>query len=246
MSEAILRVEGLSYRYRHGAAKALDTVSFSLQAGKFHALLGPNGAGKSTLFALLTGLFSPQSGCIEIFGHNIMRQPQNILARTGMVFQQSTLDQDLTVESNLRYHAALHGMSRARASQRIEQELAAFELSAISGKKVRALNGGHRRRLELARALIHEPQLLLLDEPSVGLDVASREKLNQRIHQLCAQRAITVLWTSHLIDEVLEGDQVILLDGGQIKACGAAGELRGANGAASLAQWFVESTGAAA
>lgn len=220
---ASLIVSGVSFSY--GARRALDDVSFSVHAGRFNALLGPNGAGKSTLIALLTRLYSLQNGDIEIAGYSLREQPRRALAMTGVVFQQSTLDLDLSVEQNLRYHAALHGMPRAEATGRIQQELERQQLTERRHEPVRALNGGHRRRVEIARALLHNPSLLLLDEPSVGLDPASRYALIRHIRALCDEQGLTVLWTTHLFDEIAPNDPLVILHQGKKVAQGCAAEL---------------------
>jgi ABC-2 type transport system ATP-binding protein len=142
-----------------------------------------------------------------------------------VVFQQSTLDLDLSVEQNLRYHAALHGMSRRQTGLRVDAELARQALTERRRERVRELNGGHRRRVEIARALLHEPRLLLLDEASVGLDPASRLALNQHIRSLCREQNISVLWTTHLLDEVQPSDDLLILHQGRLVASGQADAL---------------------
>ncbi len=215
-----LLARDLSFRY--GARQALDGVAFSLEPGRFTALLGPNGAGKSTLVALLTRLYDLQAGEILVDGHSLRRAPREVLRRLGVVFQQSTLDLDLSVEQNLRYHAALHGMARAEASRRIDEELARQQLGERRHERVRALNGGHRRRVEIARALLHRPRLLLLDEASAGLDPAARLALNSHVRQLCREQDLSVLWTTHLLDEVQGDDDLLILNRGRLIACGNA------------------------
>lgn len=218
-----LQAERVSFAY--GQRQALDDVSFATTAGHFTALLGPNGAGKSTLIALLTRLYDLQSGTIRIAGFNLRQQPREALSRLGVVFQQSTLDLDLSVEQNLRYHAALHGMPRKLASERIELELERQQLGERRKHKVRELNGGHRRRVEIARALLHKPSLLLLDEASAGLDPASRQALNGHVRELCRTEGMSVLWTTHLLDEVRADDDLLVLNRGRLVAQGRAGEL---------------------
>ncbi len=161
-----LSIDNLSFSY--SGKKALDQVSFEIKAGECTLLLGPNGAGKSTLFSLITRLYDTHEGRIELCGFDIKQQTQAALARLGVVFQQTTLDMDLTVLQNLRYHTALHGMGRKQSLQRIEQELDRLNMFDRRFEKIRQLNGGHRRRVEIARALLHKPALLLLDEPTVG------------------------------------------------------------------------------
>ncbi len=206
--------------FAYGARKALVDVSFSLAPGRFAALLGPNGAGKSTLIALLTRLYDLQSGDIRVGGHSLREKPREALRQLGVVFQQSTLDLDLSVEQNLRYHAALHGLSRRETGLRVDAELARQALGERRREKVRDLNGGHRRRVEIARALLHEPRLLLLDEASVGLDPASRLALNQHVRSLCREQGISVLWTTHLLDEVQPDDALMILHQGRLVASG--------------------------
>jgi len=206
--------------FAYGARNALVDVSFSLAPGRFAALLGPNGAGKSTLIALLTRLYDLQAGEIRVGGHSLREAPRQALRQLGVVFQQSTLDLDLSVEQNLRYHAALHGLSRRETGLRVEAELARQALGERRREKVRELNGGHRRRVEIARALLHEPRLLLLDEASVGLDPASRLALNQHVRRLCQEQGISVLWTTHLLDEVQPDDALMVLHQGRLVASG--------------------------
>ena len=213
-----LDASAISFSY--GARQALCEVSFSLAPGRFAALLGPNGAGKSTLIALLTRLYDLQAGDIRVGGHSLREAPREALRQLGVVFQQSTLDLDLSVEQNLRYHAALHGLSRRQTGLRVEAELARQALGERRREKVRELNGGHRRRVEIARALLHEPRLLLLDEASVGLDPASRLALNQHVRTLCLEQGISVLWTTHLLDEVQADDALMILHRGRLVASG--------------------------
>ncbi|MFC3607390.1 ABC transporter ATP-binding protein [Stutzerimonas tarimensis] len=227
--------------FSYGARGALKEVSFSVMPGRFTALLGPNGAGKSTLIALLTRLYDLHQGEIRVFGRSLRSDPRQALRQLGVVFQQSTLDLDLSVEQNLRYHAALHGMARRLANARIDEELERQQLAERRKEKVRALNGGHRRRVEIARALLHQPRLLLLDEASVGLDPASRDALNSHVRTLCEEREMAVLWTTHLLDEIRAEDDLAILSRGRLAAHGQACEVGAAD--ADLASTFARLTG---
>jgi ABC-2 type transport system ATP-binding protein len=238
-----LRVSDLSHSF--GERLALDKVGFRVDPGDFTVLLGLNGAGKSTLFALATHLYHNRSGSIEVFGFDIRRQSSQALRRMGVVFQQPTLDLDLSVEQNLSYHCALHGMAGALAEQRIGAELERLQLADRRRDKVRQLSGGLKRRVELARALLHEPQLLLLDEPTVGLDIASRGFLLDHVRALCAERKLAVLWATHLIDEADAQSRVIVLHKGKVRAEGPVPEVIAGAKAESLPGAFRALTGEA-
>lgn len=205
----------LSFAY--GKKKALNKVSLTLPQG-FNVLLGPNGAGKSTLFSLLTGLTQTADGSININEHELTSNKAKIMSQMGVVFQQNTLDLDLSVKQNLLYYASLHGIAPEKALQNIEKILAQLSLAERLNDKVRTLNGGHRRRVEIARALIHQPSVLLLDEATVGLDVDSRLLIISYVRNLCAERNICVLWTTHLMDEVEPSDRLIIINKGEIQA----------------------------
>lgn len=234
-----LRVRNLSYAY--GAKKALDDVSFHVPSGAFCALLGPNGAGKSTLFGLLTRLFTSDRGSVEVAGHDLARHPRKALKSIGVVFQQPTLDLDLSVHRNLSYFAALHGLSGKLARSRIDAALDRLNMRERSRETVRDLNGGHRRRLEIARCLIHQPKVLLLDEPTVGLDTATRRAITDHVHSLSVDEGLTVLWATHLTDEIRDGDELVILHRGQVLETGMCGALRGT---APLNEHFLNRTGA--
>jgi ABC-2 type transport system ATP-binding protein len=236
MTESALAVAGLSFAY--GPKKALDNINFTVQGGECAILLGPNGAGKSTLFSLITRLYDAREGSIRLCGFDVKHNSRQALARLGVVFQQTTLDADLSVTQNLRYHAALHGISRKDADKRIQEELERLNMYERRLEKVRQLNGGHRRRVEIARALLHKPSLLLLDEPTVGLDMPSRQAIVDHVHDLVQQQGLAVLWATHLIDEIAAQDSLIVLDKGVIKACGKLADVLQSTGADSVAQVF--------
>jgi ABC-2 type transport system ATP-binding protein len=236
MTESALEIEGLSYGYGRGFA--LEDISFRIGAGQFTALLGPNGAGKTTLFSLITRLFEAPSGTIRVCGINLRDHPTRALARMGVVFQQPTLDLDLTVRQNLHYFASLHGIGRRDAANRIDEALDRLDMGERDGERVRQLNGGHRRRVELARALLHRPDLLVLDEPTVGLDVPARRGIVEHVHELCRTQGMAVLWATHLIDEVHADDRVVVIHKGRILADGSVAEVNQHNSSANLTQTF--------
>lgn len=217
-----LSVRGLSYRY--GSRIALEDVNFEVAESRFCALLGPNGAGKSTLFSLLTRLFVSRDGEITVAGVDLGTQPRDALARIGVVFQSQTLDLDLSVRRNLRYFSSLHGLNGAEAEKRIDEALDRLDMRERAHEQARDLNGGHRRRMEIARALIHKPTVLLLDEPTVGLDAPSRKAITEHVHDL-TEDGLAVLWATHLVDEVMDADRLVVLHQGRVVADGIAGEI---------------------
>jgi ABC-2 type transport system ATP-binding protein len=227
----------------YGSIRAVAGVSFQASPGEFIALLGPNGAGKSTLFQLLSGLFVPDSGRIEIMGQDMLHNPVPALAKLGIVFQQPTLDLELTVTGNLLFHAGLHGISRTVAKPRIEAELVRLGLAERAHDKAGQLSGGNRRRVELARALLHEPRVLLMDEATVGLDPASRSDLLRLILTMSKERSVAVLWATHLCDEVPDADRVIVLHRGKILADTTPAQFVQGSSAATIEQAFLAITG---
>jgi ABC-2 type transport system ATP-binding protein len=238
---AALDVSEVSYRY--GQKPALADVCFSVMPGRFTVLLGLNGAGKTTLFSLISHLHDTGDGTIRIFGHDIRRQPGEALRRLGIVFQARTLDLDLSVCQNLCYHAALHGIRRRDAVPRIVELLAQIGMGDRLHDKARSLSGGQMRRIEIVRALLHRPSLLLLDEATVGLDIQSRADILKTIRGLVMRDAITVFWATHLFDEVEDGDQVVILDKGRVLADGRVGDIVQSVGKDSIRQAFSALTG---
>lgn len=236
-----LVVRGVSHQF--GDKKVLDDVSIEVPRGSFTVLLGLNGAGKSTLFALVTRLYDNVSGEIKILGHDVRRAPTLALQKLGVVFQSRTLDTDLTLAQNLAYHAALHGIARGEARRRTEEALTTVALADRAGERVRSLSGGQARRVEIARSLLHRPSLLLLDEPTVGLDIGSRESVLGIVRSLIATKGMGVLWATHLIDEIAPADRVVLLHKGRVLFAGSVPGMLAAAGASDLRSAFRILTG---
>ena len=240
MNTPLLQATGLAKAY--GAKPALRGVDLRLHAGERVALLGPNGAGKSTLLQLLTGLFVPDSGEIRILGHNLHTEAPRALARLGVVFQQPALDLDLSVHANLRFHTDLHGLPRALAEARIREDLARLDLLDLLPRPCRTLSGGNRRKVELVRALLHRPAVLLMDEATVGLDPASRVQLLQAVESLQREQGVATLWATHLVEEVEHAQRVMVLHKGRVRHEGTVASMREATGQSSLQQAFLALT----
>ena len=238
-----LEITRLSHSY--GQRKALDGVSITVPPSTFAVLLGLNGAGKSTLFSLVTRLFNAQSGEIRIFGHDLQREPGAALSLLGVVFQARTLDLDLSLAQNLRYHAALHGIGGREARLLSQRLLEHIGLEARARDKARDLSGGQMRRVEIIRALLHRPRLLLLDEPTVGLDIEARADILRHVRGLISAEGLSTLWATHLIDEVAETDTVIVLHRGKVLAQGIAADIVRTAGARDIKDAFSRLTGTA-
>ena len=239
-----LSIDGVSHSY--GPRQALTDVGFTVAPASFTALLGLNGAGKSTLFSLITRLFGIQHGRIGIFGHDIAQAPGEALRLLGVVFQPRTLDLDLSVTQNLLYHAALHGIARRDARERSREVLARIGLADRTNSKVRDLSGGQMRRLEIARALLHRPRLLLLDEATVGLDVKARADILSHVRRLVAEQGISVLWATHLFDEIGPNDDLVVLHQGRVLAQGKVAQVIAESGRIDINTAFMRLTGAPA
>lgn len=209
-----LEIKNVSHNF--GDFTALDDVSLNINPGDFTVLLGLNGAGKTTLYSLITRLYNNNSGTIKIYGFDVRLNSVNALKHIGVVFQQPTLDLDLSVKENLQYHSSLHGIASSEAEQRIDNEIYRIKLNDKIKSKVRSLSGGQRRRVEIARSLLHKPKLLLLDEPTVGLDIGSRQMILKHVKNLCKKNNLAVLWATHLIDEIDKGEKVIVINKGKV------------------------------
>jgi ABC-2 type transport system ATP-binding protein len=236
----MLEIQSLVKRY--GERIALNELSLSIPAGQFVALLGPNGAGKSTLFQVLTGLFAADAGEVQVAGQSLRHSAVKALAHIGVVFQQMSLDLDLSVRRNLQFHADLHGLPRAQARERIAAGCEALGTSADLDRTVRELSGGNRRKVELVRALLHRPAVLLMDEPTVGLDPKSRRDLLAAVRADVAARSTSVLWATHLVEEAEAADRVLVLHKGRLLADGTPAQVTERLGGPTLEEAFIRAT----
>jgi ABC-2 type transport system ATP-binding protein len=204
---------------KFGNFTAVDGISFSVDHGEIFALLGPNGAGKSTLIRMLTTLIQPTSGTAAICGHDVIRQADEVRHLIGVIPQAMTSDLDLSVEENLLIYAKLYGVSRDRRRRLMAELLEAVELTKWRDKPVKNLSGGMRRRVEIARGLVHEPRIFFLDEPTTGLDPVSRVAVWEMLHRLKESRDLTVLMTTHYMDEADKlCDRIAIVDHGKLVA----------------------------
>lgn len=219
-----ITVEGLTHMY--DTRCALDHVNFSVERGEVFGFLGPNGSGKTTLFKILSTLVMPTEGTVNVFGHDIHTEQKSIRKLLGVVFQQPALDVKLTVIENLRHQGHLYGLKGKQLNHRINELLIQFNLNERTKDLVEELSGGLQRRVEIAKALLHSPQVLLLDEPSSGLDLIVRRQLTEYLSILAENEEISVLLTTHLLDEADECNQVAILDEGRLVAIGTPDELK--------------------
>jgi ABC-2 type transport system ATP-binding protein len=218
-------IEVCNLTHRYGDRVALSKVCFDVKQGEIFGLLGPNGGGKSTLFRVLATMMAPTEGSADIAGHDVVREPAAVRRKVGVVFQTQSLDKALTVEENLRAQGHLHGLSGATLRDRMEAAMARLGIKDRRKDLVETLSGGLRRRVEIAKALLHRPQVLLMDEASTGLDPAARRDLSRHVEELRAQDGVTILLTTHILEEAGRCDRLILLHQGRIVAAGSPGDL---------------------
>jgi ABC-2 type transport system ATP-binding protein len=229
-----IEVEGLVKRYRKATTPAVDGVSFEVAGGEFFALLGPNGAGKTTTISVLTTTLQPTAGTVRVAGHDVVRDAAAVRRRIGIIFQQPSLDLNLTGEHNVRLHAMLYGLAPYRPSYRsmprsyrdkVDDLTALLGIEREMFKPVRTLSGGTKRKLEILRSLLHRPSLLFLDEPTAGLDAASRRELWSYLRQVQAESGTTVLLTTHYLEEAEGADRICIISGGRVVATGSPAQL---------------------
>jgi ABC-2 type transport system ATP-binding protein len=219
-----VRVEGVAHHY--GDRAALTDVALDINEGEIFAIVGPNGSGKTTLFRLLSTLVAVQHGTIEVCGHALPSAVASVRQSLGVVFQSASVDKKLTVAENFRHQAALYGITSRDVAAREKTLLARFGIDSRSNDRVETLSGGLRRRLELAKALVHNPKLLLLDEPSTGLDPGARSELWAYLGEVRARDSLTIVATTHILEEAEKADRVAIFDAGRLVALDTPDALR--------------------
>ena len=239
----VVEVERLVKRYRGAPHNAVDSISFGVGAGEFFALLGPNGAGKTTTISILTTTLAPTSGRVRIAGVDVRRDPAAVRRQIGIIFQNPSLDMNLSGEENVRLHAILYGLYPYQPAHRLMP--AAYrrhvaDMAAVLGmeadmfRPVRKLSGGMRRKLEIIRGLMHRPRVLFLDEPTAGLDVASRRSLWAYLAEIRQRQETTIVLTTHYLEEAEAADRIVILNQGQVAAQGSPGDIKAQLGGESL------------
>ncbi|TMD08106.1 MAG: ATP-binding cassette domain-containing protein [Chloroflexi bacterium] len=233
--DCLIEVKDLVKRYRKASINAVDGVSFDVRAGEFFALLGPNGAGKTTTISILTTTLTPTAGVVKIAGYDARREAAQVRRQVGIIFQTPSLDLNLSGEENIRFHAILYGLYPYRPAYRLmpgEYRRQVLELAGVLGmaeevfRPVKKLSGGMKRKLEIIRGLLHRPRILFLDEPTAGLDAASRRNLWEYLRRVRAEYDVTILLTTHNLDEAEQADRICILDHGKVVALGTPAEVK--------------------
>src|SRR5438094_4102890 len=234
-AQAVIRVEDLVKRYRKAETNAVDGISFEVKAGEFFALLGPNGAGKTTMISVLTTTLAPTSGTATLDGSDVVREASAVRRKVGIIFQRPSLDQNLTAEENVRFHAVLYGLypyAPTYALMNREYRAQVDELAKLLGiardihKPVRTFSGGLRRNLEIMRSLLHRPKVLFLDEPTAGLDVPSRRTLWEHLAEVRRTSGTTIFLTTHYLEEAEEADRICIIDKGKVVSFGTPDDIK--------------------
>jgi ABC-2 type transport system ATP-binding protein len=210
----------------YGSQRAVDAIDLEVQPGDFFGFLGPNGAGKTTTIRMLTTLLRPSRGAARVAGIDVLANPLDVRRRIGVVFQETTLDLDLTADENLRYCTRLYGLSRKESAKRIDEALRLFSLVDRRHERVRTFSGGMRRALDLARGVLHRPMILFLDEPTLGLDPGQRHRIWEFLGRLCSENGTTLFLTTHYLEEADPCDRVAIVDSGRIVAAGEPAALK--------------------
>jgi ABC-2 type transport system ATP-binding protein len=239
----IISAQNVTKRFP-GNIVAVDDISFEVDKGEIFAFLGPNGAGKSTTIKMLTTMLRPTEGKLKLAGHDVTREQDAARKAFGIVFQDPSLDEELSAYENMELHAALYGVSKTERQRRIEDLLRLVELWARKDSMVKTFSGGMRRRLEIARGLLHEPRILFLDEPTLGLDTQTRNLMWDYVRKLSREKGMTIFFTTHYLDEAEDvAERIAVIDHGKIIAQGTTPELREQTGTESLEAAYLQLTG---
>jgi ABC-2 type transport system ATP-binding protein len=239
--EPVLDIRDL--RKSYGKVEAVKGVSVAIAPGEIVGLLGPNGAGKSTLFQIAAGLFAPDGGEVRLFGLDYRGQSSTILRRLGVVFQSRSVDLDMTVFANLAFHGNLFGLTGKLLRERIAEAMELLEITDLVKQSVRTLSGGNQRRVEIARALLNAPDLLLMDEPTAGLDPVMRQLVVTHMRKVRETRGTSILWATHLVEEVVMADRIAVMKAGELLREDTPAGLCAATGAADLTAAYIALTG---
>ena len=224
MTDTVIQASGLVKRY--GELEAVRGIDLEVHAGEIFGFLGPNGAGKSTTISILCTLLSPTAGTASVAGIDVVHDPAGVRQRIGLVFQDPSLDDQLTGRENLEFHAFIYSVPAAQRRQRIDEMLALLQLTDRASSQVKTYSGGMKRRLEIARGMLHQPQILFLDEPTLGLDPQTRQSIWAHLNELRSGKGITIFMTTHYMDEAEYCDRIAIIDRGTIVAMGTPDELK--------------------
>lgn len=236
----IIEFDAVSCRF--GKKTAVANISLSVSAGTFFALLGPNGAGKTTSIRMMSTLVRPTAGSVRIGGYDVVKNPSAVRRQIGVVFQNNSLDDELTVIENMRIHALIQSLEHKEAARRTDELLDLLGMGARKKQLAKGLSGGEKRRVEIARALLHRPSILYLDEPTVGLDTQVRHAMWQHLKQLSAAECVTVVFTTHYLEEAeANADDVAVINHGKLLACDTIDAFR--NGYGNLTAAYTDLTG---
>lgn len=224
MSHSWIKFSNISFSY--GDKFALNDVSFGVEQGELFSVVGPNGGGKSTTFKVLSTLIKPQKGSLGFWGIDGVKEPDKIRPHLGVVFQSPALDKKLTVKENLQYHGLLYGLKRKELKERIQVLLRRFDLAERADQRVEKLSGGLKRRVEISKALLSHPKLLILDEPTTGLDPVARREMWSFLEKLRREEGLTIIFTTHLMEEAEASQRTLLLNEGKVVVLGTPAELK--------------------
>jgi ABC-2 type transport system ATP-binding protein len=242
MAESIISAQGVTKSF--GDITAVDNISFEVKKGEIFAFLGPNGAGKSTTIKMLTTMLRPTSGVLRLAGHDVTHERDNARSAFGIVFQDPSLDEELSAYENMELHAALYGIPKSARADRIQELLELVELWNRKDSMIKTFSGGMRRRLEIARGLLHEPKILFLDEPTLGLDTQTRNLMWDYVKNLSDKKGMTIFFTTHYLDEAeAVAQRIAIIDHGKIVALGTTAQLCRQTKTKTLEQAYLQLTG---